>query len=142
LWQQEISYRRLKLFEILKFIESIEFRRARRIVIREIEPIKDTEWWKGEKADRLEESASTVCAYYDVIGRLMEYDRTAKKFPARGQWRFFREHWSASIVRTHDALIGFLKLRRKVAPAAYAGFTQLADTARPYAGLVEERTPD
>jgi hypothetical protein len=134
------QFRTFKLFEILKFIEAPNFRKARRIVIREIEPKKDQEWWSEDKDGHLEEAASTVCAFYDVIGRLMQYDGTPGRFPARGQWAFFREHWAASIVRTHDALLSFLRLRRSVAPKAYAGFTQLAEAARPHAGLVKDRT--
>jgi hypothetical protein len=114
-----IQLRNFKLFEILKFIEALEFRRARRIVIREIEPRKDGRWWEAKDSDRLEEAASTVCACYDVVGRLMEYDGTGGRFPTRGLWSFYREHWAASIVRTHDALLPFLELRRTVAPQAY-----------------------
>jgi hypothetical protein len=135
-----IQLRTFKLFEILKFIEAADFRRARRTVIVEIEPRKNEKWWEGEDGKRLEEAASTVCAFYDVIGRLMEYDGVRGHFPKRGVWSFFREHWAASIVRTHDALIGLLELRRQVAPEAYAGFTRLADAARPYARLVRDRT--
>jgi hypothetical protein len=134
--------RAFKLFEILKYIEAPDFRRARRIVIRKLEPQRHLPWWEGEDADSWEEAASTVCAAYDVIGRLMEYDGIRGRFPRRGLWSFFREHWAASIVRTHDALAGFLEHRRCVAPTAYQGFTWLADAARPHAQFLRGPTPD
>jgi hypothetical protein len=132
--------RTFKLFEILRFIEAPDFRKARRVVIQKIEPQKAEAWWESEDASALEEAASIVCASYDVIGRLMEYDGVSGYFPRRGLWSFFREHWAASIVRTHDALLGFLELRRSVAPNAYAGFTLLADAARPHTKFLRDRT--
>ena len=133
------QYRAFKLFEILKFIEAERFREARRDVIRKIETRASEKWWEAEDAEQLEAAASTVCAFYDVIGRLMEYDGDVGRF--RGVWSFFREHWAASIVRTHDALAGFLEYRRGTVANAYLGFTRLADAARPHVPMTGVRTP-
>src|ERR1700733_15855159 len=93
-----------KLFEILKFLESPQFRSARRIVLREIHKRKDGDWWLDPtKGERWEEAASAVCAGYDILAKMIEYDRSLGLF-LPGYGKFFRLHWARSIIRTHDAL--------------------------------------
>jgi hypothetical protein len=79
--QQLKSY---KLFELMKFIEESEFRIARRIVVLEIEPLNNTKWWEEEdreKVDRLEWAAGLVCARYDILGLMIEFDKFDRKDP-------------------------------------------------------------
>jgi hypothetical protein len=129
--------RTFKLFELLKYLESSEIRKARRIVIREIYPRKDQDWWEDStNGDRLESAASDVCASYDILGRMIEFDGLERKFLPRGGYgTFFKRHWARSIVDNHDALERFLRYRRQRATDSYVAFTRLAEAARPHAGL-------
>jgi hypothetical protein len=111
----------------VKYVESPQIRQSRRIVLREIYPRKDEkEWWNDE---RLEAAASDVCACYDILGLIIERDWL-------GGYKVFKRYWARSIVDSHDALEQFLHHRRQRNSRAYAAFTRLADTARPYAGIV------
>jgi hypothetical protein len=103
-------------------------KRARRIVAREIDRRRDERWWKDKDADRPEAAASDVCAAYDVLTKMVKFDRM-------GYGRFFESHWERSIVGNHDALDGFLRYRRQNAPNAYSDFTPLAEKLRRHAGL-------
>jgi hypothetical protein len=108
-----IHVRTIKLFELLKFLEEPEIRRARLTVFEDIRNKAGTEWWKSDS--RLQEAASTVCASYDIVARL-----------ARGRSRrFFRRHWAYSICWTHEALDEFLRDRRREVPDAYRGYSDL-----------------
>ena len=65
-----------KLFEMLKYLESSDIRKARRIVLRKIYFLKDQDWWaNSEDKERLESAASDVCASYDILGRMIEFDK-------------------------------------------------------------------
>ncbi|MFZ0693246.1 MAG: hypothetical protein WAN51_03705, partial [Alphaproteobacteria bacterium] len=88
-----IQVRTYKLFELLKFLESPDFRRSRRIVVREIAK-RTGEWWNDkEHGEHFEEAASHVCAAYDILGRMIEFDRLERIFPKSGDGAFFRRFW-------------------------------------------------
>jgi hypothetical protein len=128
--------RTIRLFELLKYLESSEIRKARRVVFREIYPRKDQDWWLDkENGERWESAASDVCASYDILGRIIQFDRLDRILPRGGYGTFFKRHWSRSIVDNYDALEHFLEYRRQRAPNSYSAFTQLAQAARPHAGL-------
>jgi hypothetical protein len=132
-----VAYAQLKsskLFEMLKYLESSDIRKARRTVMREIYFIKNQDWWeKSPDKKRFEHAASDVCASYDILGRMIEFDRLGGVLET-----FFERHWARSIVDTHDALEGFLEHRRKRAPAAYSAFTRLALAARRHITVNED----
>lgn len=123
-----------KLFEMLKYLESSDIRKARRIVLRKIYFLKDQDWWaNSEDKERLESAASDVCASYDILGRMIEFDKFDSVLKT-----FFERHWARSIVDTHDALESFLKRRRERVPDAYSAFTRLALAARRHARFNNE----
>jgi len=124
-----------KLFEILKFLERPEFRAARRIVLREIYPRKDVDWWLDpQNGDQWEGSGSEVCASYDILARMIEYDRLGPFRPNYGS--FFRRYWARSIIQNHDALERFLVHRRKSYPEMYSAFTDIAVSAKNEVGTM------
>jgi hypothetical protein len=120
--------RTTKLFEILKYLESPELRKSRRKVFKEIYPRRREPWWNDDKDGNLESAASDVCASYDILGKIIEFDRVERILPSYG--RFFTRHWARSILDNHDALENFLAYRRERVPTAYASFTSLAQAAR------------
>jgi hypothetical protein len=124
-----VQVRTTKLFELLKYLESPELRRSRRIVFREIYPRKHEKWWDDVKdGERLEAAASDVCASYDILGKIIEYDKFERLWPSYG--RFFTHYWARSIVDNHDALESFLRYRRERVPNAYSTFSTVAEAAR------------
>lgn len=113
----------LRLFELLKYTQDPDFRSARRTVIREIEQLQGKEWWDDE---RLENAASTVCAMYDILGRLLEfsgYNAVAK---------FFVCNWADSIIRTHRILAIFIEHRHKAGGHDYHGYRWLTEKAKKF----------
>jgi hypothetical protein len=133
-----VAFRQLqtyKLFELLKILESPEFRAARRVVLCEIYERKESAWWNDpNEGERLSNFASDVCAGYDILGRMIEYDSVGR-IPRYG--RFFRRHWARSIITNHDALKGYLEHRRHPKegyPGTYSAFTDLAVAAEREAG--------
>ena len=119
-----VAYRQFntfRLFELLKYTQGETFRCARRAVIREIAPIKDTKWWQD---DRLEGLASDCCAHYDILGRILMFNRTG------GVSGFFITHWADSIVRTYGILSQFIELRRAAGGNDYRGYEWLYNRAR------------
>ena len=124
-----IAYRQIRtyrLFELLKILEAEHVRDARRTVIREIRKMKNTEWWENEA---LEKQAALVCATYDILGRMIQYDRLDSFLPG-GYGEFFARYWGPSIIDAHRILATFLDYRRARVADAYGGFTTLAETAR------------
>ena len=120
--------RTTKLFELLKYLESLELRKSRRIVFEEIRPRKHEKWWDDEKdGSRLKAAASDVCASYDILGKLIEYDKLERICPSYG--RFFIKNWARPILDNHEALETFLRYRRERVPNAYSSFTTLAARA-------------
>ena len=95
--------RAFKLFEMLRYVESEQIRQSRRVVLRDIYPQKDEEWWANEI---LEAAASDVCASYDILGIIIESEPL-------GGYGLFERYWARSIVDTHTALEGFLAIVRK-----------------------------
>jgi hypothetical protein len=121
--------RAFKLFELLKFLESRSFRKARRIVIRDIGQRSTEIWWKDpEVCEKWEKAASEVCAAYDILGLMIQYDHMDKWFP-RSYGTFFLNNWARSIYLTHNILVPFLKDRRDKNPTAYHAFSTLAEKA-------------
>ena len=119
-----IAYRQFsafRLFELLKYTQGDVFRHARRAVIREIGPIKDTEWWKDE---RLEALASDCCAHYDILGRMLMFKGNG------GVSGFFIENWADSIVRTYEILSQFIEQRRAKGGNDSKGYEWLYQRAR------------
>lgn len=114
--------RTFKLFELLKYTQSDNFRRARRIVIREIEPQRDEQWW--ETNDVLEEAGSAVCGAYDVLGHILEFDGNSAVAS------FFITNWARSIIRTYNALSPFMENRRDAGGTPYLGYTWLYNKAK------------
>jgi len=112
--------RSTKLFELLKYTQDENFRRARRVVIREIGPMQDVEWWLD---DHFEDAASTVCAMYDILGRLIKFDGYNKV----GQ--FFVCNWADSIIRTHQILSRFVEARRSAGGNDSLGYEWLYQRA-------------
>jgi hypothetical protein len=79
-WIALNQVRALKLFELLKYVKDPHIIEARRIVIREIGPKKDNRWWEEQRDGfRLNMAASTVCASYDLIGRMALFDKIDTK---------------------------------------------------------------
>jgi hypothetical protein len=132
-----VQIRTYKLFELLKYLESPEIRSARRTVIREIYLRRNEDWWTSPKdGERLERAASDVCASYDILGRMIEFDRLERVYPSGGYANFFRRHWARSIVDNHDALDRFLTYRRQRTSDAYSAFSRLANAARVQAKII------
>ncbi len=67
-----LQLRAFKLLEILKLLEGLEIRAARRTVLQEL---PKTEWW-NDPIERgwWETAAADVCASYDVLALMMERD--------------------------------------------------------------------
>jgi hypothetical protein len=120
-----------KRLEMLKYLESPEIRKSRRIVMREIQEQKDEDWWNDkEKGERWEAAATDVCVNYDILARMIKFDRF-------GYGRFFQDNWARSIVENHDILDRFLGYRRTRARDAYSEFTTLAEEVRPHAKIAK-----
>jgi hypothetical protein len=117
-----------RLFELLKFLEEERVRSARRQLFLEVvETQTKWDWWSGN--DRLDETAGTICASYDIVARM-----------AKGRSRrFFKKHWAYSICWTHEALEDFLIERRARVPDAFEGYTGLYKEARRYDPRPEKR---
>jgi hypothetical protein len=105
-------------------LEDPPIRRARGIVWSKIkeDPSKKTEqWWKTNP--ELEDAASTVCASYDIVARLIKGDKHLT--------RFFATAWAHSICWTHETLDKFLDYRADPTvntgadPDAYSGYRRL-----------------
>jgi hypothetical protein len=125
-----IQLRTFKLMELLKFLEASDIRAARRTVVREISK-RDDEWWKDVKdGDRLEKAAAQVCAAYDILGRMIEFDRIDHWIRLGSYGRFFQRHWARSILDNHAALERFLAYRQQRTSAAYEGFTDLVEAVK------------
>jgi hypothetical protein len=138
-----IQIRTFKLFEMLKYLESVQLRNSRRVVLREIYKKREEEWWSDPTdGERFESAASDVCASYDVLGRMIEYDGLERVFPIWGYGSFFRKFWARSIVQNHEALKRFLMHRRTTHPDAYAAFTRLAEEALVSSGKSIDRPLD
>lgn len=124
IWAGLAAYRQVntfKLFEWLKYIQDDNFRSARRIVIREISPIMDTEWWQD---DRLEMAGATCCASYDILGRMLQFGGSQSLVA------FFIENWGDSIVRTWLILSPFIEHRRESGGYQSKGYEWLFVRAR------------
>jgi hypothetical protein len=125
--------RTYKLLEIMKYIEDEDFRTFRRTVIMEIGPIGHTNWWDTmPNAAELEQAAAAVCARYDILGLMIEFDKIDRWVPG-GYGKFFTRDWAESIIRTHDALENYIAYRSSTAKfvdKAYPHFTRLRDRAR------------
>jgi hypothetical protein len=131
--------RTYKLFELLKFLETPDFRASRRVVLTEIYERKD-EWWNdptNDKGRHLSAYASDVCSKYDILARMIEYDSFVR-MPRYG--KFFRRHWARSIITNHDALKGFLKHRREGYPNSYVAFSKMAVAAEKESGPMKPPT--
>jgi hypothetical protein len=128
-----LQLRTFKLFELLKFLESQELRKSRRVVIQEMRGRPINEWMNDvENGKRLEQCASDVCASYDILGRMIEFDGTEWIFPQKGYGSFYQRHWARSIIITHDILGDFLEYRRAVHPEAYQAYSRLAKKCSGY----------
>ncbi|MDB5441207.1 MAG: hypothetical protein JWM33_3634 [Caulobacteraceae bacterium] len=104
-----------KLFELLKYAQGEDFRQARRIVIRDLEPIKGTDWWNDVV---FEAGASDCCAHYDTLGRVLMFGRETRL--AR-----VLDPWGPSIIRTHEILLPFIELGRSTAGPDFRGYEWL-----------------
>src|ERR1700754_3973515 len=92
IWAGFVAHRQVetfKLFELLKFLQDENFRKSRRVVMRNIGPRKSETWWIDPD---LEACASTCCGSYDILGRMI------KQGVSRRTRRFFAKYWSESIV--------------------------------------------
>jgi hypothetical protein len=72
----------------------------------------------------LNRAASTVCAFYDILGIMMQFtghDRVHK---------FFVRHWANSIVNNYDAVATYIRYRRETDPKSYSGFESLYRRAK------------
>jgi len=123
----------IELFELLKFVEQQELRKARRVIYYEIRAVPaGIKWWAEKEHEDWEEAAAEVCEFYEILGLIIERSRLATRFCFGVGWFFTRE-WSDSIVNAHEALQPYLAHRRDTQPNAYRGFTRLYCRARPYA---------
>jgi hypothetical protein len=128
-WVAYSNLKTYKLFELIKSVEAPHVRQARHIVFHEIRPRKHEKWWEDQKdGQRWEEAASTVCASYDVVATIGEYEKRLWMLPRH--YQFFARHYARSIIWAHDALENYLNHRREAGPDAYRAFTRLADAAR------------
>jgi len=108
-----IQLQTFKRFEILKILEDESTRRARLVVFREIDQLKDAQWW--HQHPQLEASAVIVCASYDLAGTV-----------AKGQNRaFFAKYWGYSICESHEILERYLEHRRDKNPSTYPEYSAL-----------------
>jgi hypothetical protein len=81
----------IKLFELLKFVEQEEFRKARRVVFFEIRVAPSGEkWWEDNVHDDWENAAARVCASYDILGLIIARRRhfTYVSFRNSVEWLF------------------------------------------------------
>jgi hypothetical protein len=79
-------------------------------------------WWESD--DRLHRSAERVCATYDCLGGVINFDASDRVGP------FFLETWGEDVIRIHDILERYLGIRRKSGDAVYNEFTWLAQEAK------------
>jgi len=124
LWAGIAAYRQIdafKLFELLRYTQDESFREARRAVIREIRPVRESEWYIDQ---RLESLASTCCAHYDVLSAILQFNCS------RHTKRFFVKNWHKSIIITYDILESFLDLRSQNGGNSYPNFRWLREQAR------------
>ena len=124
-WRQ---LRTTRLFELLRHIERPDVRKARRIVMTEIKGSNVPDWW--DKKPEWEEAAATVCAFYDHLGLVIQFDRHCGQIDRVG--KFFVEHWAGSICPLHKELKTYLPYRRRNISNAYEGFDWLYKQAEPY----------
>ena len=94
-----VQVRTTKLFELLKYSGITGAKKVSACCLQ----VKDGE--------RLEAAASDVCASYDILGKIIEYDKFERLWPSYG--RYFTNYWARSIVDNHDALESFLRYRRE-----------------------------
>lgn len=117
-----LQLRAYKLLEMLKLVEDLEIRAARRTVLKELPKLKRAEWWDdSDEGKRLEQDAADVCASYDILGLMIENDKLGG-----GYGSFFEKYWAHSIVSCHEELQEYLRYRRQNNPQAYEGFSRLA----------------
>ncbi len=113
--------RTFKRFELLKMLEDPRIRKARRMLYQRLRVAKEPAlqiWWEDD--DDLEEAASTVCASFDIVGRM-----------ARGRnRRFIIRGWSYNICWTYEILDGYLCERQRNNPLAYDGYRKLYGDAK------------
>jgi hypothetical protein len=120
--------RTYRLFELIKILEAPNVRAARRTVIRKLSK-KENGWWEVDpEKECLERDAALVCATYDILGRMIQYDWLDHCFPG-SYAKFFRQYWGPSILDAHDVLKDYLWYRRRRFADAYGGFTKLAEDA-------------
>jgi hypothetical protein len=118
-----------KLFEAIKYSQDEHFATARRIVYQKIEPVKDEEWWKSGIDTELFEAATRVCARYHALGLIIELDWIDRILPGPRYSEYFMTAGAEAIVRTYDALEGFIRHMRTSNPAQYAAYTRLRNAA-------------
>lgn len=113
-----------RLIEVLHLIEESGIRDARSTVLIDIRgrDQQGEKWWEGD--DRLHRAAEQVCASYDYVGGIINFDASGRV----GQ--FFLETWGEDVIRIHDILEQYLGFRRKSGAAAYNEFTWLAQEAK------------
>jgi hypothetical protein len=126
-----------RLFEIVRYLEDQSFYDARRVVVREIGPKKNTEWWsKAEKEHEKFEKMASICAgRYEVVSHLLKFsgDKTLIEF--------FLISWAESIVRIYGILFNFMDGRRKANGFQYRDFEWLYHRAIKFQPTVGEPWP-
>jgi hypothetical protein len=121
-----------KLFELTKYMDDPGFREARGIVSREIAPRKNERWWDDQDAERLRNAAYLVCAKFDVLQLMIEFDTLDRLQGQSGYGAFFVQNWAASILRTHDALAGYIAWRQQSWLTYYSAYDRLQRAAAIY----------
>jgi hypothetical protein len=86
-------------------------------------------WWNDEG---LAENAATVCAFYDILGRITDRSWLARLMLRMhlGVGWFFTRNWAPSIVSNYETLASYIQYRRETQFDAYRGFTRLYERAK------------
>ncbi len=112
-----------RLLELVVLMQEHSNRDARATVLIDIagrEQNKEN-WWEDDA--RLHRAAETLCASYDYIAGVINFESGRI-----GQ--FFLETWGEDVIRVHDVLRRYLDFRRNSGAASYNEFTWLAQEAK------------
>jgi hypothetical protein len=113
-----------RLLEGLHLIDGPGLRDARSAVLNEIRGREQNgdKWWESD--DHLRRSAEQLCAAYDYLGGVVNFDESDRV----GQ--FILETWGEDVIRIHDILERFIGVGRKSDAPGYNEFTWLAQEAK------------
>lgn len=117
--------RSYKLLELLKYLEADDAKKYRRIVLTILS--EQPRWWQDDP--QVEAAASEVCAHFDVLAAMIEFDHCDRWLPGHGYGNFFRREWGHHIVNSHETLKDYIDdyRTRYHDPTRFRPFERLAE---------------